>query len=150
LFWFDGRMSRRTFATRRSLAVFLLFLLFGASVEAIFRMLELGGVSPVLAIGALLLLFMAMIWISAATAIRRLHDRDRSGWLVFILLVPFVSYWIVVETFLLRGTNGSNSYGPSESSSSEGRYAGLILGSAVLVVLSFLAPMLLRSLIVQP
>jgi len=78
------------------------------------------------------------LWVSSvAIAIRRLHDRGKSGWwvLVFIFVpgllqgigsrlgdpLPMmilsvaglaVSIWALVELGFLRGTQGDNAYGP--------------------------------------
>ena len=77
----------------------------------------------------------ALMWISLALAIKRLHDRDKSGWWlllfgvapstlqavasrvgsggVLLLLVSVgISIWAFVEMGCLRGTTGPNSYGP--------------------------------------
>ncbi|WP_441238811.1 DUF805 domain-containing protein [Bradyrhizobium sp. 930_D9_N1_4] len=76
-------------------------------------------------------------WIFLATAIKRLHDRDRSGWwIVPFFLVPGLfgqfsdllpdSHWMlpfgltasalwlwgVVELFIVPGTSGHNRFGP--------------------------------------
>jgi uncharacterized membrane protein YhaH (DUF805 family) len=76
-----------------------------------------------------------VFWIYLATAIKRLHDRDRSGWwvvpflfaprLLFWSLLPgakwFIpfdlairAFWLlgIVDMFFLRGTPGSNRFGP--------------------------------------
>ena len=82
-------------------------------------------------------LFAINLWMVAATATKRLHDRDKSGW----WLVPFfvapplldrlwdwldnptlaplvsaisfgLSVWCFVELFWLRGTKGTNRFGP--------------------------------------
>jgi uncharacterized membrane protein YhaH (DUF805 family) len=60
--------------------------------------------------------------------IKRLHDRDRSGWWVCVVIVSCflaLSYpplmivvaigglWILIEMFCLRGTSGTNDYGPN-------------------------------------
>ncbi|QOG22722.1 MULTISPECIES: DUF805 domain-containing protein [Bradyrhizobium] len=77
------------------------------------------------------------LWISLATAIKRLHDRDRSGWwiipfafipnLLFYFsdrlpaaswFVPFdwavhaLWLWGLVEMFIMPGTSGDNRFGP--------------------------------------
>lgn len=77
------------------------------------------------------------LWIYLATAIKRLHDRDRSGWwiipffivpglfdqfsdllpesywvLPFILPASILWLWGLVEMFCLRGTTGPNRFGP--------------------------------------
>lgn len=77
------------------------------------------------------------LWIYLATAIKRLHDRDRSGWwivpffvvpglftqfsdllpdsnwgLAFVLTMQIPWLWGLVEMFGLRGNLGSNRFGP--------------------------------------
>lgn len=76
----------------------------------------------------------AMIVSGCVVGIKRLHDRDKSGWwlLLFYLLsgvldvigmtgkLPFlfelgsvgISIWALVELGFLRGTAGANQYGP--------------------------------------
>lgn len=47
-------------------------------------------------------------------AIKRFHDRDKSGAWVFIILVPIIGQvWYLVETGVLAGTPGPNRFGPS-------------------------------------
>ena len=47
-----------------------------------------------------------------AAGVKRCHDRDRSGWFVFIVLIPLVgTLWYLIEIGFLRGTFGSNKYG---------------------------------------
>jgi uncharacterized membrane protein YhaH (DUF805 family) len=44
--------------------------------------------------------------------IRRLHDQDKSGFWIFISLVPFIGgIWLLVLT-LIEGTRGPNKFGP--------------------------------------
>ena len=48
-----------------------------------------------------------------AGAVKRLHDRDRSGWFYLICLVPLIGpIWLAVEIGFLRGTFGPNRFGP--------------------------------------
>jgi uncharacterized membrane protein YhaH (DUF805 family) len=52
-------------------------------------------------------------WIGLSVAVRRFHDRNKSGWWVLIVLVPVIgSLWFLIECGFLRGTAGPNSYGP--------------------------------------
>ena len=85
------------------------------------------------------------LWIYLATAIKRLHDRNRRGWwtlLFFIVpglfdqfsnLLPDTNWaiavawtfhmpwlWGFVEMFLLRGTSGANRFGPDPLADIEG------------------------------
>ncbi|TPQ26335.1 DUF805 domain-containing protein [Bradyrhizobium guangdongense] len=84
------------------------------------------------------------LWIFLATAIKRLHDRTRSGWWIipfffipnllfhFSDLTPDANWfvpidwgvfllwlWGLVEMFLLRGTPGTNRFGPDPLADAE-------------------------------
>lgn len=66
-------------------------------------------------ISAILLLligvfYLAMFIPSLAVSVRRLHDSDKSGWLMLLCLIPFGSLVILIFT-LLDGTPGPNRYG---------------------------------------
>jgi uncharacterized membrane protein YhaH (DUF805 family) len=81
-------------------------------------------------------IFIISTWCFAATSIKRLHDRDKSGWwMVLFFIVPSLldklwgwlnepntafivsaigfglSVWGFVEIFCLRGTKGPNRFG---------------------------------------
>jgi uncharacterized membrane protein YhaH (DUF805 family) len=46
-----------------------------------------------------------------SVAVRRLHDLNKSGWFMFIVLIPIIgSIWLLV-LFCTEGTSGPNSYG---------------------------------------
>jgi len=49
---------------------------------------------------------------SLAVAVRRLHDQDRSGWLLLLFFVPILGWFALLVIFLLNGTDGPNRYGP--------------------------------------
>lgn len=58
-------------------------------------------------------LFAPFIWITLAVMVKRCHDRDRTGWFIFIMLVPFIGpIWLLIELGFLRGTPGPNRFGP--------------------------------------
>ena len=50
---------------------------------------------------------------SIAVSIRRLHDTGRSGWWLFIVLIPLVGAIIFIVWLATDGTPGSNTYGPN-------------------------------------
>jgi uncharacterized membrane protein YhaH (DUF805 family) len=51
-------------------------------------------------------------WVNIATTVKRFHDRDKSGFWAFIVLVPYIGViWQIVECGFLPGSRGSNSYG---------------------------------------
>jgi uncharacterized membrane protein YhaH (DUF805 family) len=129
LFEFCGRINRAkywlTFVIYLG-ALFALYVLAGIVFSAL-------GV-PEFAVLFALVAFIFMAISCTAVAIKRLHDRDKSGWwlLVFYLLPsalgsigPYtnldsafqlasfaISVWALVELGFLRGTAGPNRYGP--------------------------------------
>ena len=68
---------------------------------------------PALAIFAIVILLLLLTVIGLLLAIKRCHDRDRSGWFVLVALIPVIGgVWLLVELGFLRGTVGPNRYGP--------------------------------------
>jgi uncharacterized membrane protein YhaH (DUF805 family) len=49
---------------------------------------------------------------SLAVWVRRMHDQDRSGWLLLLMFVPILGWFAVLVFLLLAGTPGPNRYGP--------------------------------------
>jgi uncharacterized membrane protein YhaH (DUF805 family) len=43
--------------------------------------------------------------------VRRLHDRDKSGWFLLIMLIPLVGGIILLVFCAMEGTHGNNKYG---------------------------------------
>ena len=64
--------------------------------------------------GIVLFVFIVVAtWISLAVAVKRYHDRNKSGWWVLIILVPVIGgLWYLIECGFLRGTPGPNNHGP--------------------------------------
>ena len=54
-----------------------------------------------------------ILYPSLALYTKRWHDRGKSGWWTLIILVPLIgAIWALIELGILRGTVGSNQYGP--------------------------------------
>jgi uncharacterized membrane protein YhaH (DUF805 family) len=47
-----------------------------------------------------------------AVTVRRLHDIDRSGWWILILVIPIIGEILLVIMTCMRGTDGPNRFGP--------------------------------------
>lgn len=106
-FSFDGRASRSDYWLRTALPIF------GVSVVLIILSGAMSGSdepSPLIFVYFLWSLF--SIWPSLAVSIKRLHDRNQTGWWVLIGLIPFFGglYLLVVVGFL-KGTDGDNDFG---------------------------------------
>lgn len=70
-------------------------------------------VSPMTNIAALLIIVagLALIIPGIAVSVRRMHDQDKSGWMLLLALIPIVGGIIVFVFTLLPGTQGPNRYG---------------------------------------
>jgi len=111
LFAFDGRINRAKFWAG-----------FGATVVIGLGFGILVGIAVAANSGALALilgllgivLYVAMIWMGLAIAIKRWHDRGKSGWWILIGMIPIIGpIWALVETGFLEGDAGDNQYGPN-------------------------------------
>jgi uncharacterized membrane protein YhaH (DUF805 family) len=102
LFRFEGRLPRKAFWLYGVLGPLL------ASV-----MLEmLLGIVGVSARRSEVATSLLLVWPCVAVAVKRWHDRDKSGWWVLLNLVPVVGLvWTLIENGLRRGTPGPNRFG---------------------------------------
>ena len=72
------------------------------------------GTMPLPAILAYIVITPLQLWVGVCLSVKRWHDRDKSGWMYLIILIPIVGViWWFVEVGCLDGTQGSNKYGPS-------------------------------------
>lgn len=115
---FDGRSSRTEY--------WLFFItLYGAIIVlAMFAGLldEASGGSGVSVLFLILLGVgvLAALIPSWSVTIRRLHDQDKSGWMVLLTFIPFIG-WIFGLIFAFTpGTEGENEYGPDPRDRSAG------------------------------
>ena len=46
-----------------------------------------------------------------AVAVRRLHDIDRSGWWLLVVLIPVIGWILLIYWYASEGTPGANQYG---------------------------------------
>jgi uncharacterized membrane protein YhaH (DUF805 family) len=96
---FDGRAGR---------AEFWWFFLANLIVYIAFAiLLQISGIFWVLEV----LYALALLVPSIAVAIRRLHDTDKTGWLVLLVLIPFIGGIILLVLCAMEGTKGPNQYG---------------------------------------
>jgi uncharacterized membrane protein YhaH (DUF805 family) len=106
---FNNYVNFRTRAIRSEYWFWVLFvLLLGIVAQVIdavvFGMLQ-GGPAGII-------VFLATFLPGLAVSIRRLHDRDKSGWWILLLAIPLVGAIILLVWFCTRGTVGPNRFGP--------------------------------------
>lgn len=105
---FSGRSRRKEFWMFQ-LGIFLLYIavvILGAILGAISETLS-GIVMIIFAIAML-----GLIIPSLAVAVRRLHDQDKSGWMLLLGFIPLIGGIILLVFYCTDGTPGPNQYGP--------------------------------------
>ncbi len=95
---FSGRASRSElwFWT----LFYVLVLIAGSVVDSLLGLSFIGGIAS-----------LVLILPTISAQVRRLHDRDRSGWWWFICFVPLVGPIVMFIWFVLKGTRGDNRFG---------------------------------------
>jgi uncharacterized membrane protein YhaH (DUF805 family) len=96
---FQGRARRQEF-WYFFLAVFVL----GFLVGIVQQLLGLGY-----ALSSLLSL--ALLLPNLGLSVRRLHDTNRSGWWLLLILIPILGWLALLYFYVEAGTSGSNTYG---------------------------------------
>jgi len=104
-FSFKGRMRRRDYWLY-SLPVLLVLL-------PVFIYTDPGNATDNVALQVLsLMIFGFAFWASAALNVKRLHDRNKSGWWVIVTFLPIIGpIFVIVELGVLDGTKGPNQFG---------------------------------------
>ncbi len=100
---FKGRARRREY---------WMFYLFSIISAIIITVLDLFIGIKVGEYGILTIIFGLILFIpTLSVAVRRLHDVDKSGWMMFISLIPIIGgIWLLI-LFVTSGTIGDNKYG---------------------------------------
>ena len=122
LFRFDGRIGRLEFALTwigvamgTYIAAFTFIVATGAGDERAARLTH----DSMLGASAGAAVFVAQaLWVLVVAAIKRCHDRDRSGWWVLNAPVPVIGQlWVLLDLALGAGTPSPNRYGRREAAS---------------------------------
>lgn len=104
---FSGRAARSEFWW------FFLFLLLGNILFSIIDGAIFGSTmegQQITVLGAIFSL--AVILPSIAVGVRRLHDKDMSGWWYLLILLPILGALVLLFFFVQKGTDGPNRFGP--------------------------------------
>ena len=96
---FSGRASRSELWFW--MLFYVLVLIAGSVVDSLLGLSLIGGIAS-------LVLFLPTI----SAQVRKLDDRDQSGWWWFIFFVPLVGSIVMLIWFALKGTRGDNRLGP--------------------------------------
>jgi len=96
---FNGR------ARRKEYWMFFLFNIIIAFVIGFFE--EIVGAPDIIST----IYSLAVLIPGIAVSVRRLHDIDRSGWWLFISLVPIIGIIVLIVFMVKDGQSGENQYG---------------------------------------
>jgi uncharacterized membrane protein YhaH (DUF805 family) len=82
-------------------------------IGAIFIDSRTGSVNKYLGLGPASGIFALIVLLpSAAVAVRRLHDTNRSAWWLLLTFIPILGPLSLFVIYCLEGTPGDNDYGP--------------------------------------
>ena len=108
------------FSGRARRAEYWYFVLFNIIVAIVLSLIDtlLGTFNFMQGVGLLSGLYsLAVLIPTLAVTVRRLHDVDRSGWWIFINLIPLIGTIVLLVFAVTDGTPGSNRYGPNPKES---------------------------------
>jgi uncharacterized membrane protein YhaH (DUF805 family) len=113
--WYLGVFKKYTvFSGRAQRAEYWYFVLFNMIVGVGLALIDqaTGTLDQDTGVGLLGGLYsLAVLLPSLAVSVRRLHDTDRSGWWLFILLIPVIGAIALLIFFVQDSTAGTNEYG---------------------------------------
>jgi len=112
--WYIGVLKKfADFSGRARRKEFWMFILFSLIISIVLSVIDgVLGMRAQNGFGLLSGLYsLAVLVPSIAVGVRRLHDRDMTGWFYLLMLVPLANIALIV-IFCLEGTRGSNKYGP--------------------------------------
>ena len=102
---FGGRSRRKEYWM-----FVLINLMFSMAAAFLDRMFGIAWVD--LGYGPLYLIYGLILFIpSLAVLVRRLHDIGKSGWMLFIALIPFIGVFWLLFLLISDSTPGENEYG---------------------------------------
>lgn len=104
---FSGRARRKEY---------WMFVLINSVFGVVFSWIDTvsGTVNPQLGLGLLGGIYaLAVLLPSMGVAIRRLHDTGRSGWWLFILLLPIIGVLTLLFFFCSDSQSEANQFGPN-------------------------------------
>ncbi len=116
-FSFEGRIRRIEYFLSGVLAGVVASIVWTVAFASMFAGVAMG--TPGAAAGGSffgillgIVVWAAAVWFGLAQGVKRLHDLDKSGWLILLCLVPIVGWLFGLYMLFADGTVGPNQYGP--------------------------------------
>ena len=95
-FDFSGRASKSEYWWFQlyNVIIYVLTFVFQGDLSLLFSIVVIANIIP-----------------TYAAAVRRIHDSDKSGWMVLIAVIPLIGLYVIV-LLLQDGSKGKNRFGP--------------------------------------
>lgn len=115
-FSFEGRIRRIEYFLSGLLVCFVGGIIWAVAFASAFVGIMSGSTAAaaggsVFAILLGLAAYVGILWFGIAQGVKRLHDVDKSGWLILLLLIPIVGFIFALYMLFADGTVGPNQYG---------------------------------------
>jgi len=104
---FSGRASRSEFWW-----FYLFIVIIGAILSIIVNATGANSSSSIGVNTLMLIVYVILVLASLSVSVRRLHDSNKSGWLVLLNLLCCIGPIILIIFWVQPSTEGDNSYGP--------------------------------------
>lgn len=104
----------------------------------------------------LIISFIVYSYITICISIRRLHDINRSGWLLLLALIPLIGAIFILYLYFAKGDLDENKYGAFRATEQTEKVLGIIFSVFLVVYLfatiasSFILPNLLEQQLTSP
>ena len=108
----QGRINRQKWWI--GVVVLIVISVIASILDAVLGLPRLGASTYSAGTGIIsLIVSLLMIYPSICLSAKRWHDRNKSAWWILISIIPIIGWiWALVENGFLRGTPGTNNYGP--------------------------------------
>jgi uncharacterized membrane protein YhaH (DUF805 family) len=103
--------SWSVYTGRASRSAYWWYALFAFILYLVADVIFLRAIGHGAGLGLYFIFAIGMLIVSLPLSVRRLHDTDRSGYWLFIGLIPFIGAIVLLVFTLLAGTRGPNRFG---------------------------------------
>lgn len=134
-----GRFGRLSYAAWTFLSSIIFFIIFFVLALSTGLFTESSSQEPNFSIFFIIVLgiiYIGFIYLSFVFTIRRLHDRNQSGWLSLLMLVPIANLFLMIYLFCAKGTEGENNFGLARITSDWEKVLGWIY--IIIIPLAFI------------
>lgn len=129
-----GRFGRLSYFAWSFVSVIITMLLLMLKVVIFEHGLNLSTLETHLTIPfsiVLIIIYLTLLYFNIIFMIRRLHDRNHSGWVCLLIFVPFINFIFALYVICATGTQGSNQYGVLRQSAAWEK----VLGWAYIIII---------------